>query len=308
MPEVIVWGRRPPPLGGVTLCVQGLSTALRTAGVDHVVVDWREREALRHMVRSRRALHVHNVSSVLRLAFVIMAKTVSRAHTVVYFHSGTLPHQLGSPLRRRIAKWGFRFADEVWTTNASLVDVIGEAAGISATIVSPYSVTPPQPVGERTENSVVLLVGYGKELYGLDLALAAKRDHRLAGWRWTVVAYGDEASCARVRMRAEGAGCAVRINLEPGEVAATLGLHAVLVRPTSTDGDAMVVREALAAGMRVVASDVVPRPRGVELFSLGVDELVVALAEGGRRSQGEGLGLPISDQVFQALAAHRRVG
>lgn len=302
MPDVVVWGRRPPPLGGVTRCVQGLSTALVEAGVDHVVIDWRERGALRHMVLSRRALHVHNVSSVLRLAFVMVAKALSGASTVVYFHSGTLPEQLRSPLRQRIARWGFRWADEVWTTNAKLVDVITEVAGVSATIVSPYSKTLTRAANERAANSIVLFVGYGKDLYGLELALEAKRDDRLTAWSWTVIAYGDDESCDRVRERAEGAGCLVRVNLDADEIAETLAAHAVLLRPTSADGDAMVVREAMAAGMRVIASDVVPRPRGAEIFALTATDLVDALTVGGRPSSGAGLGMPVSDQVLTALA------
>ena len=59
------------------------------------------------------------------------------ADDVVYFHSGTLPDQLRSRLRQRVARWGFRRVDEVWTTNASLVNVIGEAAGLSGTNVWP---------------------------------------------------------------------------------------------------------------------------------------------------------------------------
>lgn len=35
------------------------------------------------------------------------------------------------------------------------------------------------------------------------------------------------------------------------------------------DGDAVAVREAAAAGMRIVASDTVPRPAGAALFRAG---------------------------------------
>src|SRR3989449_6020146 len=53
----------------------------------------------------------------------------------------------------------------------------------------------------------------------------------------------------------------------------------VFVRPTYFDGDASSVREALALGIPVVASDTDFRPEGVMLFRRGdVDDLAAALA------------------------------
>jgi glycosyltransferase involved in cell wall biosynthesis len=52
----------------------------------------------------------------------------------------------------------------------------------------------------------------------------------------------------------------------------------VFVRPTFRDGDSISVREALALGLHVVASDVGVRPSGTIVFAAGnVDELVEAL-------------------------------
>jgi len=55
-------------------------------------------------------------------------------------------------------------------------------------------------------------------------------------------------------------------------VALTLGVLAsadVFVRPTRADGDALSVREALALGCRVVASDAARRPMGTVMFPVG---------------------------------------
>jgi len=46
----------------------------------------------------------------------------------------------------------------------------------------------------------------------------------------------------------------------------------VYVRPTSTDGDSLSVREALEAGAQVVASDVVKRPSGTIVYRHGILE------------------------------------
>ena len=303
MTDVVVWGRRPPPLGGVTRCVQGLATSLAAQGVDFVVVDWREPAALRTVMSARRAVHVHNVSSVLRLAFVIVARTLSGARSVVYFHSGTLQAQLQSPLRRRLARWGFRLVDDVWVTNEDLARTIADVAGVEATVVSPFSdsALTSRSAGTARERTAVKFVGYRKELYGQDVVRRAWAGPELADWKLTVVAYGDGESCERVRSEAEAAGFEVRLNLTPDEVGRVLSEHAVLLRPTYADGDAMIVREALAAGTRVVASDVVPRPAGVELVGQTPEALIDGILNGGRPSDGTGLGQPIFDQVVAEL-------
>lgn len=63
----------------------------------------------------------------------------------------------------------------------------------------------------------------------------------------------------------------------------------VLVRPSRSDGDAVSIREALAAGAPVLASDVVRRPDGTHLFTAeNPDELVAslkALIDGAARAE-----------------------
>lgn len=307
MPDVVIWGRVPPPLGGVTRCVEGLSHALDEERVDHVVVDWRQFASIRIVVGSRSALHVHNVSSVFRLLFVMAARAVSGAESIVYFHSGTLGSQLQSPIRRAIASWCLRRVDAIWTTNEDLVRLIGDTADVSAIVVSPFSKSlEPGAIDSRHPETAVVFVGYGKSLYGLDAVIEAGRSEALANWTFTVVAYGDESSCAAVREKAEAAGFRVFVNLDADQVAGVLAENMVLLRPTTADGDSMVVREALAAGMRVVASDVVVRPSGVEVYEPNRGGLADALVRGGRLSDGVGLGPSISEKVL--AETHLRAG
>ena len=54
----------------------------------------------------------------------------------------------------------------------------------------------------------------------------------------------------------------------------------MVVRSTFVDGDAITVREALAFGVPVVASDTAFRPEGVTLFRKGdVSDLVAKLRQ-----------------------------
>ena len=57
--------------------------------------------------------------------------------------------------------------------------------------------------------------------------------------------------------------------------------NVMYVRPTKTDGDSLSVREALALGTRVVASDVAPRPEGTLIYenSRGFESLSEKIIE-----------------------------
>jgi glycosyltransferase involved in cell wall biosynthesis len=91
----------------------------------------------------------------------------------------------------------------------------------------------------------------------------------------------------------------------------------VFVRPTYYDGDASSVREALALGVPVVASDTDFRPEGVMLFRRGdVDSLVHALAQALERGSECLPRVPSAAAgsfdrllaIYESLAPARRIG
>jgi glycosyltransferase involved in cell wall biosynthesis len=66
--------------------------------------------------------------------------------------------------------------------------------------------------------------------------------------------------------------CVFVHDLEPDAFNALLAKTHIYVRPTYVDGDSVAVREALANGCRVVASDCIDRPHGVDTFKSGCDD------------------------------------
>ena len=106
---------------------------------------------------------------------------------------------------------------------------------------------------------------------------------------------------------ARGYGDRVRAlgELPHESVLAVLRASDVFLRPTRADGDSMCVREALAMGCRVVASDAAARPPGtvvfragdVEGFAAGVER---ALAEP-RRSTRSDDGLATLVSLYRSL-------
>lgn len=112
----------------------------------------------------------------------------------------------------------------------------------------------------------------GHELYGLDLCvelLGRLRDLPGLGLVFYLSRVNDEAYVQGIQRRIEALGLTERVclNTVPGPFHAVIRRSALFVRPTVTDGDALSIREALHAGVPVVASDVVRRPAGCRLFA-----------------------------------------
>lgn len=123
-----------------------------------------------------------------------------------------------------------------------------------------------------------VIVGSGQptRIYGHDLLLKAvgKLDNRDDLMVVIALYSTGDAEYLRMldRMREGMSNCMFVYDLEPDEFNALLAETDIYVRPTYTDGDSVAVREALANGCRVVASDCIDRPDGVATFKSGCDE------------------------------------
>jgi glycosyltransferase involved in cell wall biosynthesis len=121
--------------------------------------------------------------------------------------------------------------------------------------------------------------GRGRTLYGLETAIdsfaSVGRDHRdlqLAIFLASPPRSRREAQLLRgLVARALDPDLRGRIRVFYGQpLAPALGLATLFLRPTLTDGDAVSIREAMTAGLPVLASDVVGRPEGVTVLPLEV--------------------------------------
>lgn len=116
----------------------------------------------------------------------------------------------------------------------------------------------------------------GSDLYGFDLAIQAVEQLRATwpGCGLVVLVPGGEPveGIARLRREVAERGLDPSVCLWSAPLADPTPLWSatdVYVRPSRTDGDAVSVREVLALGGAVVASDCCDRPEGVRLFASG---------------------------------------
>lgn len=101
-------------------------------------------------------------------------------------------------------------------------------------------------------------------------------------------------------------------DLPRAEALGLLSAADVFVRPTFADGDSISVREALALGVRVVASAAAPRPAGCHTFPVGDPVALAAAVHAALAAPPPRPSMPMpgtaGDALTPLLLAYRRLG
>jgi len=149
----------------------------------------------------------------------------------------------------------------------------------------------------------------GKDVYGFDIACEAiaklKTEFPNIGLVILVPNLRPVSDSERLR------ALIARLKIEPNVILCSDPLPEawplwrradVYVRPSTMDGDAIAVREALYVGTPVVASDAVWRPKGVLLHKGGDrDDLIKAIKQGLANGKTMGLASDDGDANFEAI-------
>lgn len=310
--RVLQWARRPGPVGGVTTAVTELTAELVRRGYDVRFVNTGAAvQALRAvpLLGRRRSLHLFHITRVWRAIVLAPIFAVLPGRSVLVLHSGSLGRQI-TRLRRAEASLLFtslRAYDEIWAVNGTIRDALPSRLRRRTRVVVPCAhVAEGQPSVAREPHLLSVATNSGKTYYHANLALDAVELVR-AEWpdaRLLILAYDQERpEVAALRQRTGATTWSeVSMNLASSEITDVLSSCGVFLRPTEWDGDSVIVREALSLGARVVASDVCPRPAGVELAPLTALGFAEAILYGGRVSEGGGLGgEPMADAAVAAV-------
>lgn len=311
--KVLLVGDYPPPQGGIAVHVQQLHRFLGELGVPVRVLDVGKGGRVRKEVlptRSATALalqlcrfaaegfvvHLHtsgnNPRSWALAALALSGKPLGSGR-VVTIHSGLATEFLaGSPARRLLARAALAGYARIVAVSEQVAESL-ERCGVpeKKLLVCPAFLAsqarpgpPPQGTEEaRGRHSPLLAFAhhpaptYGRELMFEALALLSRRLPAVG-----LALFGPGTGSPSLRAASRKFGVERRLE-DFGELEhpAALGLLArcdALVRPTFADGDSLSVREALALGVRCLASDAVARPEGAITFRTGqVQDLVQRL-------------------------------
>ena len=294
--SVLLIGHEPPPVGGVSVHVRRLRARLEADGRICRVADdraappglllpWLLATLLRQRFRRRSLVHVHSGNWRAR-AFAAWIGSRIGLPVVVTVHSF---RSLENPRTRRLARWTMdRAAALVATSDGVKAACVAHGADPAKVLVQHAYLDPPRgevrPLPEPVERFVAarrpliaasafrLRFHEGVDLYGLDLLidLAADLAERLPGagivFLLPEAGLPDHLETCRSRIRERGLEERFLLWREPMEFVDLLERCDLMVRPTTTDGDSLSIREALHLGRRVLASDAVPRPRQATLF------------------------------------------
>ncbi len=310
---IAIIGPLPPPLGGVSESVRRFLEVVRSTGrvVRHAApkgVMSQAHLAITSLLSPNWAL-IANVSTANGLVAAAVTASVTRSlRRVVFIHGSILSQQLlnGTRLKQALIRRALGTFDEVWINNEDeCAKWRSSITDLSLLVVSPFSSlkSGEEPDSSSTDRSFDLLCAEGlaePETYGLDLVVEAWEFLRQANPHLSLVAllYGGSPEATASRKSAlEARGVTTYADLDSDDVGVLLGKTATVIRPTSRDGDSLMVREALTNGCRVLTSGVVPRPLGCESVELTTEAIIDGIQNGGKPTDGAGLGV----EPFEAL-------
>jgi glycogen synthase len=307
--DVLLVGPYPPPYGGISAHVQRLARSIQAAGrtvgvlnhfqgqeADPLVVGELRRNPWRYWWALRparaRVVHYHHSrwSTLLATAFALRHSGTRSAATI---HGRELEPFLLSriPGVASITRAALRSFDVLIAVSVEIessLRAVPRPVKMIPAYLPAYDEQAQLSPGamaflDRGINLVVAAYrlttdDHGRTIYGLETAVdafasiaAAQPELQLAVFVATAPgSHRERELLASLIGAVADEQVRARIGVFLGEpLAPAFPRTAVYLRPTLTDGDAVSVREAIAAGVPVVASDVVRRP--AEVLTVGVD-------------------------------------
>lgn len=323
MPRVLQLGPYPPPHGGVQANLSAIRAALAARRSASPVIAltrssdtssddtevYRPTSAL-ELVRTVQQLrsdvvhlHIGGRLTPRLLGLTLLCSLLPGRKSVLTFHSGGYPTSPQGRSARPASLRGavFRRLDRIIGVNEEIVAMF-RRFGVEPDrlrLISPHVFAPPSPdtvVPEplrgflRAHRPVLIAVGLLEQEYNLEAQIDVLGVVREELGGAGLVLIGSGSLEAGLRRHIAGKAYAAHVLL-CGDVAHDVTLSVidrsdVMLRTTVYDGDSVSVREALAMGLPVVATDCARRPEGVELLEAGdLNELHAAIRRCLRRGR-----------------------
>jgi glycogen(starch) synthase len=341
--RVALLGPWPPPFGGVQTHLVALRDGLRAAGAQTAVFNITRHRGtpaddvyypagpadLVAQIRRFRpdVVHVHLGGDLTPrlLALLTACRVVFGPSVVVTMHSGGYPRSARAAQLGRGSMEGlvFRRMAHVIVVNRELKQLF-EHLGVrpervtelvpTLGVPAPASVLPePLATFVAAASPLIVTVGLLEDEYLLPLQVQAFEQVHAANpaARFVIIGRGSREAVMRDVIGQSPAATAIRLNGDtPHAVTIALIKRAsMLWRITAFDGDSVSVREALALGTTVLATDNGMRPPGVRLVAADAVDIARATAQvmtDGAPASIDAPDLPAPDTT-SVLRAHVRI-
>lgn len=305
MKRILLIGPAPHNIGGISTHLLRLSALLSECfDFDFIDEGHKRKEGVFNLrsanifvylkkVFAADVVHIHSGSVMVRLLHILICRLILRKKVVVTIHRDITIENRQSATIKLLAKCNAVIVVNDNSFNALSGKVKRERLHKIAAFLPPsadeYKPLPESVASFIAKGGTILcsnawkLVEHdGIDLYGLDICIEAiarlDDNYRLV----FVIAdnNGAESRLEQYRLRIDAAKIGDRILIyeAPVSFVQLISKSDITLRTTITDGDAISIRESLYLGKRVIASDVVERPEGTQLFeSRNVDSLVDAI-------------------------------
>lgn len=293
--DYVIVGAKPPPRGGVAVYLERKISLLRGRGESVVwqnprrIFSFVALLAKLSLIKEDRIIELHTANSIA-LALVCLFRVESMM--IFYDHNYSQSFENRKGLSRFLLKY---FISRVGSVVIVGEHLRGNYKNLHLEVCSDFKVEVPYIALSAVSMKVESIPSFVREFVVrhkvcfINAAWKLSDDERgddLYGIQWSIESFldvfGDSSDVGFVaivgsgnRKRLEGVRgiCEKKSNillLEGGynlcDFLAEGGF--VLLRTTTTDGDSLSVREAIELGVPVIASDVVPRPVGTQLYKL----------------------------------------
>ena len=275
--RIIILGKIPPPIGGVTIHVERLFSLANKVFPDYEILLVSKISQFYKIINAD-LIHVHFGNSQLRFILVLFAK-ICRTKVVCTFHRN---FDRGNRLNRLFNILSAKYSDLFLTLNISTYKYFKQ---FSNNVELTTAFIQPIDKGNTLKNkdleflefikpkykTVCCSASYsfhffkGKEIYGFMEILEVAKS--LNSYFFILSdpsgEYLSNFSLQNVRLPSN-----VYLISYPHDFNQIIKISDIVIRNTVTDGDSLTVKEALFHKKKVFATDVVNRPKGVLTYSL----------------------------------------
>ena len=200
--------------------------------------------------------------------------------------------QQGSMIERWMTRFGVRHASAVIGVNPNICKTAIELGADPSRVHHIPAFIPPEDTGEKPpqaiqefaagKSKILLASGQVKapgveDVYGVGTILdtiaklkEARPDVGLVFYAYEIVPLGPEPlRILAQEIKDRGLEEQILIHKSSDMMWPAIKLSDMMIRPTTTDGDSVAIRESLSMGVPVIASDCVPRPESVLTYPAG---------------------------------------